>query len=347
MLGASQAPRLHRPVHGPDHRPGRARPLHRQARLTGGSLELADGIGIVVVAVGVFAVGEALWTAAHLRRKPVDVIPVGRPFMGRDDWRPILGAVAARHRAGLPVRRRAGRRRRDADVPVLPHRAQAREARGAREFGEGAIEGVAGPEAANNASAAGMFVPLLALGLPVTATASILLAAMQSYGIVPGPTLMTDQPDLVWTLLASLLIGNTLLLVINLPLAPLWARLLTIPRPAAVRRHPVLRLAGRLQRQPGPVRPGPAAGLRPARLRHPAVRHPRPAADPRRDPRPADGGQAPRGARPLRRRDQRPVQRAARDLLLRADRPGPSSRRSSSRRFRTPAEVLEEKEAVR
>jgi putative tricarboxylic transport membrane protein len=76
-----------------------------------------------------------------------------------------------------------------------------------------------------------MFVPLLALGLPVTATAAVLLAAMRTYGIVPGPTLMTDQPELVWTLLASLLIGNTLLLVINLPLAPLWARLLRIPRP--------------------------------------------------------------------------------------------------------------------
>ncbi len=76
-----------------------------------------------------------------------------------------------------------------------------------------------------------MFVPLLALGLPVTATASILLAAMKTYGIVPGPTLMTDQPDLVWTLLASLLIGNALLLVINLPLAPLWAKLLQVPRP--------------------------------------------------------------------------------------------------------------------
>ena len=90
---------------------------------------------------------------------------------------------------------------------------------------------MAGPEAANNASAAGMFVPLLALGLPVTATAAVLLAAMQTYGIQPGPTLMTDQPDLIWTLLASLLIGNTLLLVINLPLAPLWAKLLRIPRP--------------------------------------------------------------------------------------------------------------------
>jgi putative tricarboxylic transport membrane protein len=74
-------------------------------------------------------------------------------------------------------------------------------------------------------------VPLLALGLPVTATATIMLAAFQSYGIQPGPQLMTEQSDLVWTLLASLLIGNTLLLVLNLPLAPLWARLLRIPRP--------------------------------------------------------------------------------------------------------------------
>ena len=102
---------------------------------------------------------------------------------------------------------------------------------GREKFGEGAIEGVAGPEAANNASAAGMFVPLLALGLPVTATAAVILAAMRTYGIQPGPTLMADQADLVWTLLGALLIGNTLLLVINLPLAPLWAKLLQIPRP--------------------------------------------------------------------------------------------------------------------
>ena len=103
--------------------------------------------------------------------------------------------------------------------------------KGRDEFGEGAIEGVAGPEAANNASAAGTFVPLLALGLPVTATSAVMLAALQGYGIEPGPGLMTDQPELVWALLASLLIGNVLLLVLNLPLAPLWAKLLRIPRP--------------------------------------------------------------------------------------------------------------------
>jgi putative tricarboxylic transport membrane protein len=183
----------------------------------------------VVVAVGIFAIGEAMWIAAHLRRAPLDVIPVGRPYMSRDDWsrswRPWLRGTALGFPFGaLP----AG----GAETPTfLSYVLERKLSRRSDEFGHGAIEGVAGPEAANNASAAGMFVPLLALGLPVTATAAVLLAAMRTYGIVPGPTLMADQADLVWTLLASLLIGNTLLLVINLPLAPLWAKLLRIPRP--------------------------------------------------------------------------------------------------------------------
>ncbi len=203
-----------------------------QARLTGGLLELADGISIVVVAVGVFAMGEAFWTAAHLRRKPIDVIPVGQPFMGRDDWRrswaPWLRGTALGFPFGaLP----AGGAETPTFLSYITERKLAARRGSADEFGEGAIEGVAGPEAANNASAAGMFVPLLALGLPVTATAAVLIGAMQTYGIQPGPTLLSEQPDLVWTLLASLLIGNTLLLVINLPLAPLWAKLLQIPRP--------------------------------------------------------------------------------------------------------------------
>lgn len=98
-------------------------------------------------------------------------------------------------------------------------------------FGKGAIEGVAGPEAANNASAAGTLVPLLAIGLPTTATAAVILFAMQSYGIQPGPQLFDTEPLLVGTMIASLFIGNTLLLVLNLPLAPLWAKLLKTPRP--------------------------------------------------------------------------------------------------------------------
>ncbi|HEX5524448.1 MAG TPA: tripartite tricarboxylate transporter permease, partial [Pedococcus sp.] len=98
-------------------------------------------------------------------------------------------------------------------------------------FGRGAIEGVAGPEATNNASAAGGLVPLLTLGIPTTATAAVMLGAFGTYGIQPGPRLLDDQPELVWGLIASLFIGNTILLALNLPLATIWARLLNIPRP--------------------------------------------------------------------------------------------------------------------
>ena len=100
------------------------------------------------------------------------------------------------------------------------------------EFGTtGAIEGVAGPEAANNAAAAGVLVPLLTLGLPTSATAAVLIAAFQSYGIQPGPLLFQDQSALVWALIASLYVGNFLLLVLNLPLVGLWVKVLQIPRP--------------------------------------------------------------------------------------------------------------------
>jgi len=200
-----------------------------QPRLSFDQPLLADRLDIVVVAVGLFAIGEALWVAAHLRRTPLEVIPVGQPWMGRDDWgrswRPWLRGTALGFPFGAVP---AG----GAETPTfLSYILERRLARKRGEFGNGAIEGVAGPEAANNASAAGTFVPLLALGLPVTATAAIMLAALQQFGIQPGPQLMTDQADLVWTLLASLLIGNAMLLLLNLPLAPLWAKLLQIPRP--------------------------------------------------------------------------------------------------------------------
>ena len=198
-----------------------------QQRLTFGIAEIADGIDVVVVAVGLFAVGEALWTAAHLRRRPVEVIPVGNPRMSRSDWRrswkPWLRGTAIGFPFGaIP----AG----GAEVPTfLSYVTEKRLSKHPEEFGHGAIEGVAGPEATNNASAAGGLVPLLTLGIPVTATAAVLLAAIESYGIPPGPQLFADEPELVWGLIASLFIGNAALLVLNLPLAPVWARLLRIP----------------------------------------------------------------------------------------------------------------------
>ena len=200
-----------------------------QSRLSFDQPLLADRIDVVVVAVGIFALGEALWVAAHLRRSPAHVIPVGRPWMSRSDlkrsWGPWLRGTAYGFPFGaLP----AG----GAEIPTfLSYATEKKLTKHPEEFGKGAIEGVAGPEAANNASAAGTLVPMLALGLPTNATAAVMLAAFVQYGIQPGPNLFTNQADLIWTLIASLFIGNLLLLIINLPLAPLWARLLRIPRP--------------------------------------------------------------------------------------------------------------------
>ncbi|MDE9366962.1 tripartite tricarboxylate transporter permease [Luteipulveratus sp. YIM 133132] len=200
-----------------------------QSRLTFGIPLLSDGIDIVVVAVAIFAIGEALWVAAHLRRRPQEIVPVGRPWMGREDWRrswkPWLRGTAYGFPFGAVP---AG----GAELPTfLSYVTERRLTKHPEEFGKGAIEGVAGPEAANNASAAGTLVPMLSLGLPTNATAAVMLAAMVGYGIDPGPTLFTSQSDLIWTLIASLFIGNLLLLVLNLPLAPVWARLLRTPRP--------------------------------------------------------------------------------------------------------------------
>ena len=199
-----------------------------QERLTFGLPHLMDGVNVVVVAVGIFALGEALWIAMHLRRRAPEVIPVGRPWMDRSDWarswKPWLrGAALGFPFGAMP----AG----GAEIPTyLSYVTERKLSRHPEEFGKGAIEGVAGPEAANNASAAGVLVPLLTLGLPTSATAAVLLAAFQQYGIQPGPLLFENEPALVWGLIASLFIGNFLLLVLNLPLAPLWAKLLRIPR---------------------------------------------------------------------------------------------------------------------
>src|SRR3546814_9110248 len=99
------------------------------------------------------------------------------------------------------------------------------------EFGNGAIEGVAGPEAANNSAAAGVLVPLLTLGLPTSATAAILIAAFQQYGLQPGPLLFANEPELDWGLIASHYIGTVMLAALNLPMASAWVRVLAIPRP--------------------------------------------------------------------------------------------------------------------
>lgn len=201
-----------------------------QTRMVFGTLELLDGVSFTIVLVSLFAVGEALYVARHSSTAPPALNPLsGGRWMTRQDWirswKPWLrGSILGFPIGALP----AG----GTEIPTfLSYTLERRLCRHPGEFGHGAIEGVAGPEAANNAAAAGILVPLLTLGLPSTATAAVLLAAFQNYGLQPGPMLFTTDPGLVWGLIASLYIGNLILLVLNLPLVGIWVRLLLLPRP--------------------------------------------------------------------------------------------------------------------
>jgi putative tricarboxylic transport membrane protein len=202
-----------------------------QARFTFGLAELYDGINVIVVAVGLFAVGETLYLAFQKSSKKVEeVIEVKDSIMmsaadWSRSWKPWLRGSAI----GFPIGAMpAG----GAEIPTfLSYYTEKKLSKHPEEFGHGAIEGVAGPEAANNASAAGVLVPMLALGLPTSATAAIMLSAFQSYNINPGPQLFATKPELVWGLIASLYIGNVMLLVLNLPLVGLWVKILRIPTP--------------------------------------------------------------------------------------------------------------------
>ncbi len=203
-----------------------------QPRLTFGIPELLDGVNVVLVAVALFAVGETLHLAwRHIEGKQ-EVRPVGSIMMSRSDVRRSIGPWFRGALLGFPFGvMPAGGTEMPTMLSYYTERKLAKPEH-AKEFGTtGAIEGVAGPEAANNAAAAGVLVPMLTLGLPTSATAAIMLSAFQSYGINPGPMLFTQQADLVWTLIASLYIANVLLVVLNLPLVGLWARILKIPQP--------------------------------------------------------------------------------------------------------------------
>jgi putative tricarboxylic transport membrane protein len=201
-----------------------------QSRFAFGVPELLDGIDVVVLAVGLFAVGEALYVAAYLNRTQETMEKLsGSLWMSKEDWKRSVPAWLRATAIGFPFGTiPAG----GAEIPTfLSYAVEKQLSKNSEEFGNGAIEGVAGPEAANNAAATGVLVPLLTLGIPTSATAAILLGAFQNYGLQPGPLLFQAQADLVWGLIASLYIGNVILLVLNLPLIGLWVRVLSIPRP--------------------------------------------------------------------------------------------------------------------
>ncbi|MDH2238640.1 tripartite tricarboxylate transporter permease, partial [Pigmentiphaga sp. GD03639] len=201
-----------------------------QARLAFGSADLLDGIELTVVLVSLFAVGEILYVASRYSKAPPRINPLaGGTWMTRQDWKRSWKPWVRGTALGFPI---GALPTGGTEIPTfLSYTIERKLCKHPEEFGKGAIEGVAGPEAANNAAAAGVLVPLLTLGLPTSATAAVLLAAFQSYGLQPGPFLFTNSGELVWGLIASLYIGNLMLLVLNLPLVGLWVRLLLIPRP--------------------------------------------------------------------------------------------------------------------
>lgn len=196
-------------------------------RMTMGISELADGLGIVPVAMGLFGVGEIMH---NLRRRddPVDVEHrIGRLWPSRDDfhrsWRAVLRGTGLGSVLGLLPG--GGAMLSSFAAYALEKKISSDPSR----FGHGAVEGVAAPEAANNAGAQSSFIPMLTLGIPANAVMALMAGAMMIQGITPGPNVLTERPDLFWGLIASMLIGNLMLLVINLPLVGIWVRLLGIP----------------------------------------------------------------------------------------------------------------------
>ncbi|MBG9387479.1 tripartite tricarboxylate transporter permease [Caenimonas aquaedulcis] len=203
-----------------------------QARYTLGVPELLDGIEIVLVAVGLFAVAEVLYAALYEGRVAETQNKMSKVYMTKLDWKRSIPAWLRGTAIGAPFGCiPAG----GTEIPTfLSYAVEKKLAKGEHkaEFGtKGAIEGVAAPEAANNATVTTALIPLLTLGIPTSNTTAILLGAFQNYGIQPGPQLFTTSAALVWALIASLYIGNVMLLILNLPMVGLWVKLLKIPKP--------------------------------------------------------------------------------------------------------------------
>jgi putative tricarboxylic transport membrane protein len=198
-----------------------------EERLTFGFAELADGIDFVVLAMGMFGFAEILRNLENPETRDVVRGKIGRLLPSRTDMRqsfwPMLRGIGLGATLGILPGNGA------VLGPFASYTVEKKLSKTPERFGRGAIEGVAGPEAANNAGAQTAFIPLLTLGLPPNAVMALMVGAMTIHGIIPGPQVMTKSPDLFWGMVASMWIGNLFLLVINLPLIGIWVRLLHVP----------------------------------------------------------------------------------------------------------------------
>ena len=196
-------------------------------RMTMGIPQLADGIGIVPVAMGLFGMGEVIANLEHKEERVTVPAHIQNLWPSREDfersWPAVLRGTALGSLLGLLPGGGAML------ASFAGYALEKKLAADPSRFGKGAVEGVAGPESANNAGAQTSFIPLLTLGVPSNAVIALVAGAMMVHGITPGPSVMTQKPDLFWGLIASMLVGNLMLLVINLPLVGIWVRMLRIP----------------------------------------------------------------------------------------------------------------------
>jgi putative tricarboxylic transport membrane protein len=202
-------------------------PIMGTQRFTYGIFKLSEGFEFILVAMGLFGIGEILVNVEQTIKAEVIQTRIRGLLPNRDDWRIAAAPIARGSLLGFFVGVLPGG---GAIISsFLSYALEKKFSRDPARFGKGAIEGVAAPEAANNAAATGSFIPLLTLGIPGNASIAMIFAALLIHGVRPGPLLVTEKPDVFWGLIASMYIGNIMLLVLNLPLIGLWVKLLKVP----------------------------------------------------------------------------------------------------------------------
>lgn len=195
-------------------------------RFTFGQTELLDGLDFVVVAMGLFGISEILLNAENQMKmdKPAKI---GGLLPKKEEWKPTAKSIARGTGVGMLIGLIPGA---SASIASLvSYSLEKKLAKDPSRFGKGAIEGVAGPETANNSYSGAALIPLFTLGIPSSPTVAVILGAFIMHGLTPGPALFEKNPDFVWAVIASMFIGNAILLVMNLPMAGLWAKVAMVP----------------------------------------------------------------------------------------------------------------------
>ena len=196
-------------------------------RFAFGVSELADGIGFVSVAMGMFGLAEIIANLEQKEHREVFTSKVGKLMPSKEDWKRIIGPILRGTFLGSALGILPGGGALLASFGA--YTLEKKVSKNSAQFGKGAIEGVAAPEAANNAGAQTSFIPLLTLGIPSNAVMALMIGAMMIQGIAPGPQVMTERPQLFWGMIASMWVGNLMLVILNLPLIGMWIKLLTVP----------------------------------------------------------------------------------------------------------------------